>query len=112
MKRGEIWTIAGGPDYAGKARLVVIVQDDRFDATDSISLCPFTSDPTEMPLFRPVVHPNEINSLKAISRVMADKITTLPKTKLGYRIGRLSSDDMARLNRAMVLFLGIASPPT
>ncbi len=50
MKRGEIWTAAGGKDYAGKPRPVVIVQDDRFAGTDSITICAFTSDPTDAPL--------------------------------------------------------------
>ena len=40
MKRGEIWTVAGGAAYAGKPRPAVIVQDDRFDANDSIVVCP------------------------------------------------------------------------
>ena len=52
MKRGDIWTVAGGKDYAGKPRPVVIVQDDSFDATDSITVCAFTTDETEAPLFR------------------------------------------------------------
>jgi len=47
MRRGEIWTLAGGKDDAGKPRPVVILQDDRFDATDSITVCAFTTDPTE-----------------------------------------------------------------
>ena len=38
MRRGEIWTAAGGKDYAGKPRPVVIMQDDRFDATASITV--------------------------------------------------------------------------
>jgi mRNA interferase MazF len=109
VKRGEIWTVSGGPDYAGKPRPAVIVQDDRFDATDSITLCAFTSDPAELPLFRPVVQPSESNNLRAASRLMADKISTLPRTKLGYRIGRLSDEDLVRLNRAMMVFLGMAA---
>ena len=52
MKRGEIWTVAGGSDYAGKPRPVVILQDDRFDATASVAMCAFTTDPAEAPLFR------------------------------------------------------------
>ena len=52
MRRGEIWTVAGGKDYAGKPRPVVLLQDDSFDATDSITICAFTTDPTEAPLFR------------------------------------------------------------
>ena len=52
MSRGEVWTVSGGKDYAGKPRPVVIVQDDSFDATDSITICAFTTDPTDAPLFR------------------------------------------------------------
>ena len=53
MRRGEIWTVAGGIDYAGKPRPAVILQDDRFDATASITICAFTTDPADAPLFRP-----------------------------------------------------------
>jgi mRNA interferase MazF len=108
MARGEIWTAAGGKDYAGKARPVVIVQDDRFDATSSITICAFTSDPTDAPLFRLAVEPSEVNGLDTVSRLMVDKVTTVPKTKLGRRIGRLADGDMVRVNRALVIFLGLA----
>jgi len=37
-------TVAGGKDYAGEPRHVVIMQDDSFDATDSITICSFTTD--------------------------------------------------------------------
>ena len=108
MKRGEIWTAAGGADYAGKPRPVVIVQDDRFDATASITICAFTADPTDAPLIRLLVGPSDTNGLRLASRLMVDKITTVPKTKLGTRIGRLGDGDMVRLNRAMIVFLGLA----
>jgi len=52
VRRGEVWTVAGGGGYAGNPRPAVILQDDRFDATDSITLCAFTTDPTDAPLFR------------------------------------------------------------
>ena len=41
---------------------------------------------------------------------MVDKITTVPKTKIGARLGRLADEDMVRLNRAVLVFLGIAAP--
>ncbi len=100
MRRGEIWTAAGGGDYAGKPRPVVIVQDDRFDATNSITVCAFTTDPTEAPLFRV--------GLRTPRRLMVDKVTTVAKDKLGTRIGRLDDADMVQLNRAMLVFLGLA----
>ena len=109
MKRGEIWTASGGPDYAGKPRPVAIVQDDSYDVTTSITICGFTSDPTEAPIVRFWIEPNEQNGLKIRSQVMADKITTVPKTKLGRRLGRLNDEDIVRLNRAIAVFLGLAA---
>lgn len=111
MKRGDIWTLSGGKDYAGKPRPAVIVQDDAFDATDSITICAFTTDPTEAPLFRLAVEPNERNGLRSTSRLMVDKITTVPKSKVGERIGRLDDEDMVRLNQAVMVFLGLAVSP-
>ena len=108
MKRGEIWTVAGGKDYAGKPRPVIIVQDDSFDATNSITICAFTTDETEAPLFRLKVEPNEGNGLRNPSRLMVDKITTVPKATVGTLVGRLDDDDLLRLNRAMLVFLGLA----
>ena len=110
MKRGEIWTAAGGKHYASKPRPMVIVQDDRFDDTDSITTCSFTTDPTEAPLFRLVVEPDAQNGLRAVCRLMVDKITTVPKAKLRTQIGRLADQDIVRLNRAILVFLGIAAP--
>ncbi len=111
MRRGSIWTISGGQDYAGKPRPAVIVQDDSFDGTASITVCAFTTDETEAPLFRLPVAPNELNGLRAACRLMVDKITTVPKTKLGQRIGRLDDEDILRLNQAMLVFLGLAISP-
>ena len=108
MKRGEIWTVADGGGYAGKPRPVVIVQDEAFAALDSVTICPLTSDPSDLPLFRIPLLPQDDNGLRQESRIMADKITTVRKTKLGSRIGIVSPDDMRRLNQALVVFLGIA----
>jgi len=112
MKRGDIWTVAGGPDYTGKPRPAVIVQDDRFDATKSITICSFTSSETDAPLFRLLIEANARNGLDAPSRLMVDKITTVPRNKLGRRIGRLDDQDIVRLNRAALVFLGLAGPGT
>jgi mRNA interferase MazF len=111
MRRGEIWTVAGGADYAGKPRPAVIVQDDSFDSTRSITICALTTDPTEAPLFRILVEPNEQNGLRAASRLMVDKLTTVPKDKLGARVGHLPDEDVLRLNQAMLVFLGLAGSP-
>jgi mRNA interferase MazF len=111
MKRGEIWTVSGGKDYAGKPRPAVIVQDDNFDATNSITVCAFTTDETDAPLFRLPVQPNERNGLRAACRLMVDRITTVPKSKVGERVGRLDDEDILRLNQAVLVFLGLTVSP-
>lgn len=107
MKRGEVWTLSGS-GYAGKPRPAVIVQDDRFDATASVTICAFTTDATEAPLFRLAIEPDGQNGLRLTSRLMVDKITTVPKNRLGERVGRLPAAEMVRLNRAIAVFLGLA----
>ena len=108
MRRSEVWTAAAGTGYTGKPRPVVIIQDDRFDATDSVTVCAFTTDPTEAPLIRLPIVPGELNGLREASSLMVDKITTVPRSKLGERIGHLSDQDMIRLGRAVVVFFGLA----
>lgn len=111
MKRGEIWTVAGGPGYAGKPQPAVIVQDDAFDATASVTVCPFTTNPTEAPLFRFTVEPNSRNGLRAPCRLMVDKLTAVPRERLGEGIGRLDDADLVRLNQSLLVFLGFAVSP-
>jgi mRNA interferase MazF len=107
VKRGEVWTVSGGV-YTSKPRPAVILQSDQFSETPSVTLVPCTIDPTEAPLFRMNLAPDDKNGLRSACRLMADKITTVPKANLGQRIGRLSDHDLTRLARAAVVFLGLA----
>ena len=111
MRRGDVWTVAGAKDYASKARPVVILGDDSFDGTESITICAFTTDDTDAPLFRLPVEPNERNGLRVPCRLMVDKVTTVPKSKVGPHIGRLDDEDVLRLNQAVLVFLGLAASP-
>ena len=111
MRRGDIWTITGGNPYAGKPRPAVILQDDSFDATASITICAFTTNETAAPLFRLPVEPNQQNGLRIPCQMMVDKITTIPKSKIGVQVGRLDDKDILRLNQAILVFLGLAVSP-
>ncbi len=111
MKRGEIYTAAARGAYTGKPRPVVVIQDDRFDATASITVCPLTANTVEAPLVRLSIEPSEDNGFERSSRLMVDKLTTVPRSSLGERIGRLRDDQLLQLNRSLVVFLGLASAP-
>jgi mRNA interferase MazF len=108
LRRGEIWTVAGGSGYAGKPRPAVIVQDDRFGATNSVTLCVLTSDDVQSPLLRLPVNPSATNGLRVDCQLMLDKVTTVPRARLGRKIGALGGTDLLRLNRSLVVFLGLA----
>jgi mRNA interferase MazF len=54
------------------------------------------------------VEPTPENGLRHTSRLMVDKVTTVPKSRLGHRIGQLADDDLLRLNRSLLVFLGLA----
>ncbi len=107
MKRGEVWIVSGS-GYAGKPRPAVIVQDDRFDATASVTVCVFTTDPTDAPLIRLAIEPDDRNGLRTTSRLMVDKITTVSRRRVSERIGILSGPELVQVNRAIAVFLGLA----
>jgi mRNA interferase MazF len=100
--------MAGGPGYASKPRPAVIIQDDGFAETLSIAVCPLTSEPIDAPILRIQVEPTQANGLRTISRLMVDKVTTVPRSCLGHCIGRLADGDVIRLNRSLLVFLGLA----
>jgi mRNA interferase MazF len=111
VTRGEIYTAAARGAYSGKPRPVVVVQDDRFDATGSVTVCPFTTNPVDAPLLRIPIEPSSDNGLDQPSSLMVDKVTTVPRSGLGQHLGRLRDDELVQLNRSLIVFLGLASTP-
>jgi mRNA interferase MazF len=107
VRLGELWTVAAGGDYTGKPRPALVVQADRFDANDSIAVCPITTDATES-LLRIPIDPSAENGLTTSSRIMIDKITAVRRTKLGRRVGALTDAEMVAVSRSLMVFLGIA----
>jgi mRNA interferase MazF len=107
MKRGEVWTVAGGAPYLSKPRPVAILQSDAFAETDSVTVCPLTTDATDAPLLRIRVEPGGTSGLREPSWLMADKITTVARARLGAKIGMLEPTDMAGLSFAALVFLNL-----
>jgi mRNA interferase MazF len=108
LRRGEIWTVSGGPEYTGKPRPVVIIQNDQFSETRSVTVCGLTTTETDTPFARLLIEPSPLNGLRSPSHLMVDKITTVSKLKIGYRVGRLDDGDLPRLNWHLKVFLGLS----
>ena len=99
--------MAGGPDYSGKPRPAIILQSDQFDVTPSITVCLLTSTHVDNVHARFTVAPSQTNGLNTHSDGMIDKISTIPRTNIGYRIGQLDRADLTLLGQRVVLFLGL-----
>jgi mRNA interferase MazF len=55
-----------------------------------------------------IVEPSKVNGLREPSSLMVDKITTVHRSRLAKRVGHLADEDLVRLGRAVVVFLGLA----
>ena len=106
MKRGEVWTQAGGPGYAGKPRPALIVQSDLLDQTESVVTCLFTTHDNAQIPSRVAIPASAENGLLENSDLMADKVTAVPRTKLGRRLGVVSEVELAQVEDALLLVLG------
>ena len=106
MKRGEIWTLQD-KNYASKARPVVIIQSDDYNAFDSVILCLFTTYESSNIETRVLVKSSVGNGLNMDSYVMTDKIVTVNKNTLGELIGTLSDEDMASISEQLKIILGL-----
>lgn len=107
MRRGDLVTVALQGDY-GKPRPALVIQSDLFDGHPSVTILPITSALVEAPLFRLSVDPTPGNGLRKRSQVMVDKVQTIARNKIGEALGRLEDESMLAVNRAFLLWIGLA----
>lgn len=108
MRRGDLYTAAARGADTGKPRPVVIVQDDRFDATASVTVCPLTTSTIDAPLIRIPVEPNAATGIEQPSQIVVDEVTTMPRADVRDHLGLLADADLVRLDRALLVFPGLA----
>ena len=107
LKRGEVVLCALPGDF-GKPRPAVVAQSNLFNETHaSIVVCPLTTHRVDAPLFRISVPSAKRNGLAAPSQIMVDKLTAIKASRIEKKIGRLSEAQLAKLNRALKLWLDI-----
>jgi mRNA interferase MazF len=110
LRRGDIVTLVVSGDY-GKPRAALIVQADSFNALPSVTVLRISSELRDAPLIRLALRPDPDNGLRDPSQIMVDKAITVPRSKLGYRIGRIESGLMRSVDSALLSFLGLQQMP-
>ena len=108
MRRGDIVSVATGSGFGGKPRPALILQTDAHADLDTVIVALITSELEDAPISRPLVQPDAHNKLHLPSHVMIDIVVTAHRDKIGYVIGRLSAPDMAQVQQALLVILGLA----
>jgi len=107
MKRGEVWWVNFDPSIGGEIRkkrpAVILSNDSSNKYLNRVQVVPCTSRVD-------VLYPSEayVQIKGKQSKAMADQIATVSKTRLSGHIGRLSREDLHKVEQAVLVQLGLS----
>ena len=106
MKRGEVWWVNFEPSVGGeirKKRPAVIISNDAANKyLNRVQVIPLTSKVEH-------IYPSEalVGGDNQRNKAMADQLTTVSKQRLSDRMGRLTPEDMRKVEYAVKVQLGL-----
>jgi mRNA interferase MazF len=106
MKRGDLVPVVLAGSY-GKPRPALVIQSNLFQELPSVTVLPVTTELRPIETFRIAIEPTPQNGLRAPSQIMVDKTHTIPKDKVGELFGKVDSQTLTAVNRALAVFLGL-----
>lgn len=102
--RGAIYRVKALPTTRGHEqqgkRYAVVIQSDRF--ASSLTTVAMTSTRAGSAIYRPEI---ELNGTR--TRILTDQIFSLADSRLGSIAGTLEAEELADLDRALMLKLGL-----
>jgi mRNA interferase MazF len=110
-QRGDVWWVAFDPSIGGeirKTRPAVIVSNDGGNRwSNRLQVVPLTSNVSRLYPFQAYV------TLRGAQRkALADQLTTVSKLRLRERIGQLTRQDIAAVERSICVQLDLAISPS
>jgi mRNA interferase MazF len=107
VKRGDV-VLMVSPSELGRPRPGVIVQANQFNKDlSTIFVCPITSDLQDKLPLRPMIEAEPSTGLRLPSQIMTDKMVALRRDRIRRVIGRIDSETSERLDRALLVVLGL-----
>jgi mRNA interferase MazF len=112
IKRGEIYLAALDPVVGkeiSKTRPVVVVSNDKNNEfSGTVTILPVTSKNISRVYPFEVFLPEGSGNLPKDSKVKADQIRTLEKTRLAKKIGKLGQKEIGEIDKAIRAHLGLS----
>jgi mRNA interferase MazF len=107
IRRGQFVVVAV-PGAYGEPRPALIIQSDLFAELPSAVVCPLTTMiRNDADQLRLTVRPSPANGLRELSQLAIDKITVVPRDRIGGVTGEANHTPLLQINRALALFLSI-----
>jgi mRNA interferase MazF len=107
LRRGDLVTLAFKGPYTGKPRPALVVQADDMVELASVVVCPLTGDFIAGARMRLRVEPNQDNNLRAVSHIMVDKLSAVPRQAVSAAFGHVTEAELARVDLALRLLLAV-----
>lgn len=107
IRRGTVLLVSPGGVGGRKPRPSIVVQASGLDFPETIVVVPLTTSDSAMPDLKPTFQPDETNGLKEQSNLMIQRIGSVRKSDVGDLIGAMSDEDMARVDAALLMLLGL-----
>jgi mRNA interferase MazF len=108
VARGDV-VLMVVPSDLGRPRPGIVVQADQFSGgLSTVFICPVSSDLQVELALRPLIEVAPGNGLRLRSQIMTDKLVALRRDRIRQVIGRIDAETSERLDRALLLVLGLA----
>ena len=112
IRRGDVFWVdlnpVKGSEQAGRRPVVVIQNDIGNEAAPTVIVAPLTTKSFTKHYPINVNIPQGVASLKENSTVLLSQIRTIDKTRLGPKIGHLSSSYLKQVDQAISVSLGLS----
>jgi mRNA interferase MazF len=107
IERGSVITVAAGGGMGHKPRPAIVVQSDDYSQSDTLIIVPLTGETRGEAITRPIFSPDDSNGLQQVCRMMTNRIMGVPIANVGKVVGKMSPEDLERVDAALSLILGL-----